>query len=378
MSVPFRNRLLTVLYLAFVLTGAVTSALGPLIPFFLRRCAMSDADAGMLIAAQFTGSFVGAFIANRNLARSVLVGLPLIALGVGGLALVPCRLDSLCVAGYGLGLGLTISSINLIVARYTSTRRSYSLSLLNFLWGCGAVVSPVLIGWAQRHNLVYVALMTLAVAALGLWGAILAHRRQFVAETPSGSAPSSWYSPSLLLFATLLFLYVGIETSVANWSAPYALRMQNAGDVVGVFAAGLFWLTLLVGRVVCALVLRYAREALVYAASLALTTAGIILLLASRSGQQVMAAASITGLGLAPLFPLLVSFSAGALLASRNSGWVFSAAALGGAVVPWLTGRISTSLHSLRAGFLVPACAVFLFAALSLARKEGLRAVPLE
>src|SRR5262249_14563893 len=78
--------------------------------------------------------------------------------------------------------------------------------------------------------------------------------------------------------------------------------------------------------------------------------------------------ASVTGFGLAPLFPLILSFASDSLLASRNSGWVFSSAGLGGAAVPWLVGQISTQFGSLRAGFVLPASVAVLITALSLTR----------
>jgi len=46
------------------------------------------------------------------------------------------------------------------------------------------------------------------------------------AEQETRSA-HSWYSPSLLLFGTLFFLYVGVETSVGSWTALYAMRMPH-------------------------------------------------------------------------------------------------------------------------------------------------------
>ena len=42
-------KLLAVLYLEFALTGTVTTLLGPLMPHVMKRCAMSDANAGLLL-----------------------------------------------------------------------------------------------------------------------------------------------------------------------------------------------------------------------------------------------------------------------------------------------------------------------------------------
>jgi fucose permease len=62
------------------------------------------------------------------------------------------------------------------------------------------------------------------------------------------------------------------------------------------------------------------------------------------------------GLGMAPLFPLTVSVLAAATAAtrSRTAGWVLGCGGLGGAALPWLTGRLGGGPGALNHGFLVP------------------------
>jgi fucose permease len=367
-SSSLSSRLLLVLYLEFVLTGIVTTLLGPLIPLYLKRCAMSDADAGLLVGAQFAGHFAGALFANRNLRRSVIAGMPLISIGVCSLAFSSCTLAYICAACYGVGLGLTISAINLIIARRQSERRAYSLTLLNFLWGVGAVASPILVEWARRHDALKASLVGMGVAGLGLWLAIIKSDLSTSPEQETRSTVHSWYAPALLFFGVMFFLYVGLETSVGAWTAVYATRMPRVNESIAGFAVAVFWLALLSGRLIYAAILRRVPEPPIYILSLLFMLVGLGLFLFSMSSTAVVLAASITGFGLAPLFPLLLSFASDVLLACRNSGWVFSSAGLGGAFVPWLTGRISTHFGSLRTGFVLPASAAVLIAALSLAR----------
>jgi fucose permease len=358
---------LALLYLAFVLTGTITTLLGPLIPQLVKRCSMSDADAGWLVAAQFAGHFVGALFANRNLRNSVLAGMPLISIGVGALAFSSCSLNYLCTGCYGVGLGLTISAINMIIASRQSEQRAYSLTLLNFLWGLGAVGSPVLVEWARSHQLLPSGLLGLGAAGFALWLLVIRCDLSSQPQPETGSA-DTWYSRPLLFFGALFFLYVGVETSVGAWTALYAMRMPHVNETIAASAVGCFWLALLSGRLVNAALLRRISEHTIYRLSLVIMLGGFSLLLLSRSSWGVLLAASVTGLGLAPLFPLIMSFASDTLLAHRNSGWVFSSAGLGGAVVPWLTGQVSTQFGSLRAGFILPASAAVLIVALSLTR----------
>src|SRR5262249_34984624 len=158
-----------------------------------------------------------------------------------------CSLTYLCTACYGIGLGLTISAINLIIAGSQSERRAYSLTLLNFLWGVGAVSSPVLVEWAQRHQLLSPSLLGVGGAGLGLWLAIIRSNFSAPSQQETGS-DVAWYSPPLLLFGALFFLYVGVETSVGAWTPLYARRMQHVNESSAAAAVGCFWLALLSGR----------------------------------------------------------------------------------------------------------------------------------
>lgn len=362
-----RPGLLTLLYVEFAVTGIATTLLGPLLPHLVARCPMSDADAGLLVAAQFAGQFVGALFANWNLRKSVVLGIPLVAIGVGAIGFSSCLVSYLCTACYGVGLGLTITAINLIIASGPAERRAYALTLLNFLWGIGAVSSPFLVEWAQRRQILPWTLLAVAMAFLILWLAIIGSDLSFPPQ-PETRSGTPWYSPPLLLFGALFFLYVGVETCVGAWTALYAHRMQYVNESVAAYAVGFFWLALLSGRLINAALLRRIPASPIYKLSLVIMVGGLSLFLFSRSSLQVLIAASVTGFGLAPLFPLILSFASDSLLASRNSGWVFSSAGLGGALVPWLTGRISTHFGSLRAGFILPISAAALIVALSLGR----------
>src|SRR5215472_4131921 len=360
------SRLLAVLYVSFALTGVATTLLGPLIPLFIKRCSMSDANAGALVAAQFAGGFVGSLFANRNLRGSILAGMPLIAVGVGALAFSSCTLSYVCIACYGVGLGLTMSAINLIVAFRQSERRAYSLTLLNFLWGIGAFGSPILVEWARRHQLLQWSLLGLGATSLGLWLAMILG--DLSSSTHESRPAGRWYSPSLLYFGILFFLYVGVDTSVGDWTALYATRMPHVNYSIATSCVACFWLALLSGRLLNAALLRRVPEHVIYWLSLVVALAGISLYLFSHSSLQVLLAAAVTALGLAPIFPLMVSSASDSMLACRDSGWVFSSASLGGALVPWLTGQASAQFGSLRIAFMVPAVAALLIVALSLAR----------
>src|SRR5712692_3615055 len=123
------------LHVGFVLTGIVTTILGPILPMLSSRWLLSDALAGSLFAAQFLGSLLGVLSTSvllpRRGYRSVLaVGFLLMAAGVSGLGLSGWPFGWLTILGFGLGLGLVIPSTNLYISQAAPGRRAAALSIL--------------------------------------------------------------------------------------------------------------------------------------------------------------------------------------------------------------------------------------------------------
>jgi fucose permease len=102
------------------------------------------------------------------------------------------------------------------------------------------------------------------------------------------------------------------------------------------------------------------------------TIAGVLSLLAAHRPLTILAGSALSGLALAPLFPLILALFLEEIGGSRNAGWVFAVAGLGGAVLSWLTGAISSGTGSLRIGLLVPgAAALLMLAMISRRRTSG-------
>jgi fucose permease len=169
----------------------------------------------------------------------------------------------------------------------------------------------------------------------------------------------------LLIFAVLLFLYVGTETCIAGWITLYAQR-----NFAGFYAftpppATYFWAALILGRAGSAFVLRWTSERSLYTASVTAGLGAFILVLSGHSLAAIILGTILSGLALAPIFPLLLSFATPFLTSRKSGGWVFAFAALGGAVLPWATGKISTTYATLHSGLMVPLAALFSLLVLS-------------
>jgi fucose permease len=296
------------------------------------------------------------------------------------------------VAAYGLGLGLMIPTNNLLIAEIGSSSgaglssgdsssdssrdiskassSASAVSLLNFFWGVGAVLCSVMVAWTAAHRLLpfflgavalFLVLLTLAMRRLPFPAAAKASSAtSSEAKSSESSASSSWRemakSPAIWFFAAVFFLYPGAETAVGGWIGSYASRLGSRGAAMASMMPAFFWSALTVGRAFATAFLHHFSERRVLRAGCAAGAAGIALMLWAPALAGVIAGALITGLSFSTLYPITVArFSERFGVAARSIGsLMFSLAAVGPAVIPWMVGVISHATGSLRAGLLLP------------------------
>lgn len=193
------------MHFGFVLTGLGTALLGPILPLLTRQWHLQDAQSGLLLLAQFCGSFTGGISVSRHLRRSLLAGFAAAAVGFGTFSLAS-GLALACVGLFvgGFGLGQIIASTNILAGRRYTEHRGSALALLNFSWSFGAMLSPLLAAWLLPRfplsGMLECFATLFAVAALTMttevWGAS--------EEIDLADAPSSNKGLSRILFLVRL------------------------------------------------------------------------------------------------------------------------------------------------------------------------------
>lgn len=352
----------------FVVCGMVTVLPGPLLPVMAARWGLRDVQSGGFFAAEFLASTVASIFSPHWLRRNLPLGYASMTAGVGLLtvaeqtlgAAVGHHLALIAFALIGLGIGLSVTATNLTVGMMAgsligSGERARLISVVNLWWGIGAVVCPWLIAAAERWNYLPALLILLAVAAAGMFAALLPQWREpeFGARCATRTSLRS-EARVLLFFAILLFLYVGVETVVGGWITTYAHRFSGMTVAGASLMVSLYWLALLAGRWAGSVALRSIPERTLWLPSIGISFAAVLTLIAPHSQLTVMIAIAAAGAGFGPVFPIGLSRMLGRLQDHRNTGWVFAMTASGGAVLPWLTGLLSTKTGSLRLGFAVP------------------------
>jgi MFS transporter, FHS family, glucose/mannose:H+ symporter len=376
--IPYTTSGTVLLHVDFLLTGIVMTFLGPMLPILATRWSLNDSAAGALIFTQFLSSMFGMFLSGLLVERqgyrvTLTVGAVLMASGMTLLATGNYWTGLLSICILGFGHGITTPAGNLRTAELDPARSASALSVINAVWGIGAMGSPFLLAIAQKSHRTELFLYGTAVALMLLVLSLALSRfspdsRKQVSLTSPAAGPM-WSSPMLLLICALFFIYVGSETSFGGWAATYAHRIQPAENNWWPLAPSFFWGSLLAGRTLAAIALRFKPATLIAKIGLTLALVGGVTLVSAQNLQLVMIGAIFAGLGLASIFPISVS-----LLpvwfgdsARRASGAVFGSGNMGGAALPWVVGAVSTHFGSLRIGLLVPllgvvAMIVFYFA----------------
>jgi FHS family glucose/mannose:H+ symporter-like MFS transporter len=340
---------------AFIVTGMVTTVLGPILPELLETWRLSDSAAGALFTAQFSGSLGAGAISGLLVSR--LGDRRTLALGYGtmcgGLLAIAAGGYGSGVAGAfaaGTGMGFVIPPTNLLVARGRRERAASALGALNLSWGIGAALWPLMVSAAVRLGSMRPALVVLALLCAIASVAILALAR---GRDDSGSPnPLSASAPAsrVALFGVLIWLYSGTEMALGGWLPELARRLPSAASTAGSAAVGAaFWGGLSVGRGLIAVRLDRRYEDPCVFAGVALAACSLVFLIAARGDTTVLAAAALIGLGLGPVFPVTVA-AVSREVPIRLGGPLLALGSLGGATVPWMVGAISDTSRSLATG----------------------------
>jgi fucose permease len=261
------------------------------------------------------------------------------------------------------------------IMRDVSPEGKYSrnLSLGQFVKAIGSLSGPIIpviaaryfgAGWELIFPIYSVALLiTLTI----LWFTrIEEHHAESLIPATFGSSFKLLGNGFVAMMVLGIFIYVGAEQSMSS-GIPLFLDDKFGIDIqkTGVAGTGLFFLALMIGRFLGAVILNWISAKSFLLSTVVVSIIGIIGLFA---GGQAVAIASffIIGLGFGNIFPLIFSIAVDQMPERTNelSGLMVTAI-VGGAIMPPIMGKIA-DLYNMSAGFLVPLIGIFYIAFLAI------------
>jgi len=261
---------------------------------------------------------------------------------------------------YGYALGLVLPASNLWVAEVAGSRRVAALCISNFTWAIGAIACSPLVLIAQHHDAISLLLYSISVAALVTAATLFVIDLEPMAHAQAGAGLGETESGiTTLAMGALFFLYVGVENSVGGWAAALAKRTGDTSGTLWTLAPMFFWGGLLSGRALVPIIPLRKRERLLVTIGLTLGLVSGAILVKVRTFGGVAICVGLSGLGFAGIYPVLVTWMAKHFgeRARRVGSMMFGLAGLGGAVLPWVVGFVSTRFGGLQVGLVVPVAA---------------------
>jgi fucose permease len=359
--------LTAVAYVAFISLGLPDAVTGIAWPFIQTSFGLPTGYFGLLLAGLCCGYFTSGVLAGRMMRT----------LGIGGLLSLSCLLVSLAMAMnsvvvvwwlliinamlWGLGSGAIDSGLNAYAADHFPAKHMH---WMHACYSLGAALGPIAMSFAivQLDSWRYGYLIVSSAMALMMlvfmstrkrWEADSASKAQHLEDTrdsldkspaadePLMSTVTALRNPLVWFHIVAFFLYTGFEALVGQWSFTWLTQGRQIDVKSAAFWVSAYFFAIGGGRVLTGIVV--SRLGLDRLLRLSMLTALSGTLLMAFSAHPVVSCASllVIGLGLAAIFPCLMSRTPqrlGRQTAAHAIGFQIAAATLGAATIPGVTG----------------------------------------
>jgi len=349
---PGNHGLLVTINFAFLINGITVVMLGVILPHVRAEHSLSYTQSGLMLSAHQTGTLAAVFIAgilpymiDRKkstliMSAGTILGLPLIVMAQNPWLL----LAAFALVGIDRG---TMNNISNFVAADISGNKTAALNVLHSAFAAGALISPFIVflyvsaagsaGWKLSA-------LTAALLTMIAWA--LMSRSKFPdasAQKGKGVSYSFIKHSSFWIPTLLLFCYVAAEASIIGWFVLYFIDDGILPAVLAGFVPTMYWMMILVARIVIAAVSKNIhnknRMLLVLALLALLCFTGLVF-----SSSPIPCVIFLLGIGLsmAGIYPTTVATMSG-VSSTVSLGLTIAIATLGGIFMPGIIGVVADS-----------------------------------
>jgi len=386
-SPPFvRDRLTWLAYAMLGYLGFSQSILGPLMPSLRSELGLNYTLGGLLPATLASGLILSGLVGDR-LARHTgrggifwggAVGL---AASVGLLTLSHhFELALIAVLGMGFGSSLTQVMLQAILADQHGERRAIAFTESNVAASLSTTLTPLVIGSLQAGAVGWRAVSIPVMLFLTLLA--LTFYRQSIPDAmavPDQTAEQKDRLPAAFWsYWIVLFFIVAVEMSMAVWATDFLHTVAGLSRTDAVLGYSAFPAAMLTGRIAGSrLTRRFSSLNLLYTA-MAVTLVGFPLFWLARLPVLNVLGLFITGLGIANLYPLIMSIAIGLAADQSNQASARVSLGVGTALLaaPLLLGWLADRLSLQQAYGMVIVLLLFVCAIVLNNRRLSVRRVP--
>ena len=377
------------LHFIFFLSGIATVLSGQVLPILARHFVLNDLQVSFFFPSQFAGSLCGTFLTSWFARRSNYMAATMfggIAMA-GGALLINIDSFAICLTGFfvmGLGIGLTLPSINMMIIEINPERPGPALNILNFCWGVGAILCKPFVDFFSTDSHIGLTTIVLAVPLLAATFSL----RLVAGESKNQTATTVdktgddyipiWQTPIAWAIALFNFIHVGFESGMGGWLTTYTGRIEGEPILPWLSPTLLYFSFFVIGRGVAPVFFRFFNENKMLLLGLFIVLGGMTYSLSTNSVIALSIGSAIAGFGTSWVFPTNVSrfsqtFGPGS---TRRATPLFICGTLGAASVTWLIGYLSNKTGDLRSGMYVLGISIVLLIILQIGlsfRKTALK-----
>ena len=243
----------------------------------------------------------------------------------------------------GAAAGLLHTSIFHAISPMYRHDPAATVNLGGILFGLGCFSVALLI--SRAFYFYTAAAIQIWIALIPAFFAIMYARTKFAPHTASSDPPARAIlaeikSPGAVLFSLILFFQFGNEWAIAGWLPLFLSQRLGMSPADSVLILALYWLALLVGRLVAQWILPLVRHTRLLAVSVLMAMFACMILLATDNSFGAVSGVLLLGGAFAPIYPLVVE-KIGHRFPYYHPGFyngIFSFAMVGGLLAPCTLG----------------------------------------
>lgn len=370
--------LLLIAYIGFISLGLPDTLIGVAWPavrqeFHLHQDAVALIFFGSGCSYFLSSFFTGRLLRMAGIGTVLTASTAIVALSGFGFGLAEVwLLFAACSILHGLGSGAIDAGLNHYVAHQLSPRH---MSWLHAAYSLGATMGPLImtgaISSSRSWRAGYFTVATILLL-LSLLFAVTGSKwnRSNSIEGEEGESKSAGIGKTLRqtavwLHISFFFVYTGLEVTVGQWSFTVLTESRGvSGETAGLWVAS-YWGSIGVGRVLFGFIVERIGIDKMIRWSLLTAVVGTALFALNISEGVSALSLVLAGSGLSAIYPCMMSKTPqrlGTTLSAHAIGFQVSAAMLGAAALPSLSGALAqgAGLESITVAAAVMAFSAFL------------------
>jgi fucose permease len=349
-----RDRFTWLAYLSLAFYGYFLNVLGPITPFLKEELQLTYTVSSFHFTAFAVGILlvgVGGHLVIQRLGRLRSLWIGMIGISLSALLLLAGK-NPVITIGTSFLMGLIGSLILAIVPAALSDQhgemRAIALSEANVTASLLATSAPLMVGWfANLINSWRLPLAIMACTPLLLFLGLGKGTSPKTVSTLDEPSQADQPLPRLFwVYWVAIVLGVSVEFCMIFWSADYLEQVLGMVKADAAQAVSLFLAAMILGRISGSRLVQRFSTPLVVTISILLASIGFLIFWRSENIFLGLSGLFITGLGVANLYPLLLSLAIGAANGNTVQAGGRATLASGSAILalPLILGRLADAV----------------------------------